>query len=406
MATPTPGTVTASAGSATLYVGRSAPNVDGTFSSVTLLSSDSVAPYNTADQTLLLDLHGSGTPETTVGLHYEAICDSLLTYDTNNNFRWAAYHGYKDANNKDTTVVHPWDRQTDRPSGITIRQSFWMGWIDNGAGVPANANTGKLCLYTERRLDLMLDYMAATQPNLSATKWAIQGGSMGAIGALTYGIRRPNRFAALYPSRPRWRYYDGTGKAEVPDWLTATQLHGSADPVALWDRSTEGGNSWTHQDVLGYVSNSANPIPWIGWCVGRNDGYTPFTDHVDAVAALRARGAGFAFAWNNGDHSGGEIISQITASYVPGIFEVGKGYPVFTEHSLDQDPSVDLVGGINLNLKFRNVTESSGSWSCQVTNISAACTVNVKPKSSIYTGNPTPQLVTIPAANTWVTVSF
>ena len=130
------------------------------------------------------------------------------------------------------------------------------------------------------------------------------------------------------------------------------------------------------------------------------------------MAALRSASRGFAFYWNDGDHSvgagsgsGGQLF-RITDSYPFGRFELGKGYPIFSNHSLDSDPAVDLVGGINIGLKFRSVTESAGAWSCEVSHISSACTVDVSPYSATYTGDTTPKTVTVTAANAWTSVSF
>jgi hypothetical protein len=131
-----------------------------------------------------------------------------------------------------------------------------------------------------------------------------------------------------------------------------------------------------------------------------------FSDHVDAVIAMRAAKRGFAFVWNNGNHSTGSIISQITDSYPFGLFELGKGYPLFTSHSGDLDPAVDLVGGINEGLTFRNVVESAAGWSCEVTSILGARTVQVEPISDIYVTPVSKKTVTITAANAWASVSF
>jgi len=407
MATPTADSYTAASG-ATVRGGRAAPVAPPPgFSSVNIVSTDSVVPFTTPDQTMVLQLHGSGTAQTTSGINCSAACSSDLSYDTTNVFNFALVRGGVDSSGARITMVYPHDRQLPPYASGAIRESLWLGWIDSSPNVASNANTGKLCLYTEQRLDAMLAWIEANQAaNLSPTKRYLTGGSMGGWGTMTYGVRRADKFAALYPSRPRWRSSETAGAVAVFSWATAIQRYLFGASPALWDRASPAGTVQSHLDIIAYASNTANTMPWVGWCVGRNDGYMPFQDHIDAVAAMRATGRGFAFVWNDGNHGSGDILSQITASYPYGMFELGKGYPVFSEHSLDGNPAVDLTGGINAGLSFRNVTESAGAWSCQVTHISSACTVKVKPKSPIYTGNPTPQLVTIPGANTWVTVSF
>lgn len=376
----------------------------GYFASVTPGVNDGNGPPSTAGQTLVVELHGSGTAWPFQGQRYEAALAGGLEYLTDTTFSFAIsvmspQMGFPVA------VVRPWDRQGAYPNA-SRRESYWLGWTDG-------PDAGALRLYTERRLDAMMAHIDATMPHFSTTRRCLAGGSMGAWGTMSYGLRRPNKFAALYPSRPRWRSSAVAGQVTIPSWtnaVTPSYAFASAPPLVAADG---GGSSATHLDHIAYVANTANEIPFIAWCTGRNDGYKPFQDDIDAVAALRAAGRGFMFYWNDGNHSAGaRELFELFPVHPVGTFELGKGYPVFSEHSLDENPAVDLVGGINLGLQFRNVVESAGAWSCEVRQISttfrvgAACTVKVKPKSSIYLGNPAPQLVTIPAANTWVTVSF
>ena len=404
-ATPTADVYSANSG-ATVRGGRAAPVAPPPgFASVNLVSS---VPYTTPDQSMVLQLHGSGTAQTTNGLNYQAACSSDLSYDTTNVFNWAMVRGGVDNSGARVTMVYPWDRQLPNYASGFIRESFWEGWVDSSPNVAANANTGKFCLYTEQRLDAMLAWIEANQAaNLSATKRYLTGGSMGGWGSMTYGVRRAAKFAAIYASRPRWRWSETAGGVSGMSWLDAIHRYPDGTSPALWDRASPAGTLQSHNDIIAYASNTANTMPWVGWSCGRNDGYMPFQDHIDAVAAMRAAGRGFCFAWNDGTHGATTgLDSAILTSYPYGAFELGKGYPVFSEHSLDGNPAVDLTGGINYGLSFRNVVETSGTWSCQVMHNASACTVKVKPKSSIYTGNPSPQLVTIPGANTWVTVTF
>lgn len=383
----------------------SAAAVVGSFASVTLDTTDANAPSATANQVVIVELHGSGTAAPTVGAKYLAdMTTGGLGYSTDTTFRFALANGGT-IDGRPVCMVRPWDRQGSYPSGDR-RESYWMGWTDG-------PDTGQMRLYTEHRLDRMIEWIEANQANLSATRWALTGGSMGGWGTMTFGIRRPDIFPAIWPDRPRWRSCETTGSVRIPSWAVAVTpaYTFAAAPDLVTD---DGGTSTAdHMDIIAYVSNTSNPVPWIGWHIGRLDGYMPFQDHIDAVAALRAAGRGFAFYWNNDAHSVNNYrAAEITGSYPMGLFERGKGYPVFSEFSLDDDPAVDLVGGINVGLNFRNVTETTGTWSCEVryqgtlTRAQQACTVKVKPKSSIYTGDPLPQSVSLPAAAGWATVSF
>lgn len=402
MATPTADVYTAPTGTAVVRCGMAAPPLaPPVFSSVVQLTSGTNAPFADLGQTLILNLHGSGN--TLVALAESRVMNGILNpasawgaYQTDTVFLWKELNAGIQAGNRGVNV---WPNDKQPNNGANGRESDWCGWTDG-------PDAGKLRLYTERRLDALLDHLL-TGPKFSATKRVLTGQSMGGWGTMSYGIRRAHIFPAIYANMPRWRYSQVAGQVSVHSWtvpITPTYPVGSAPLLVPED----GGYSVAeHYDHIARVSNTANAVPWIGWVIGKNDGYMPWQDHVDAIAALRAAGRGFAVNWNLGNHGGQPSIETIFASYPRGLFELGKGYPLFTEHSLDADPATADVGGINVGLSFRNVTETAGTWSCQVTHLTSACTVKVKPKGSVvYLGNPAAQLVMIPSANTWVTVSF
>jgi pimeloyl-ACP methyl ester carboxylesterase len=348
-------------------------------------------PYNTPNQVLLISLHGSGGANTSVGKQLDAACSARLTYGGHDTFHFS-YSRWDLAN---FTIVRP----VDNYAGA---ESYWMGFLDTGDNL--------VRLTTERRLDVMVRWVDLNVPNLDLTRRVLTGGSMGGWGSLRYGLRRPKLFASIYPDRPRWRYASGSTYG-VP--TLATGEAGSGTTTSFTDTTSPylvpedgSGKITRYMDMISYVADTNNDIPWVGWCLGRQDGFANFADHVDAVIAMRAAKRGFAFAWNNGDHSTGSILAQIRQSYEYGTFKLGQGYPLFTNHSGDQDPAVDLAGGINIGLSFRNVVESAGAWSCEVTSVLGARTVTVEPISKTFTATVTPQVVSIPAANTWVSVNF
>jgi len=371
------------------------------FDSVDLVASQANPPSAAANKIVILNLHASGGDPTGSGLLYEAACSGQLAYSTSTTWRFAL-QGKTDSQTAlaPGMQIRPLDRAGTYPDSA-VRQSYHMGWVvDFGTGAVA------LRLASERRMETLMRWVDDNVAGLHPTKRCATGDSMGAWGSLRFAIRRPDLFAAVYPDRPIWRW-NATGRFQAPRWdINSAALYdpGTTPPLSAVDGS---GTLQSHMDLIAYVQSGA-PIPWIGWCVGREDGFMAFSDHVAAVVALRARRAGFAFVWNNGNHSTGSILAQIINSYPFGLFELGKGYPRFENCSLDEDPAVDLEGGINVGLTFRNVVESATGWSCEVTHISSACTVDVSPISPIYPNGNTvmPITVTIPAANSWVPVSF
>lgn len=361
------------------------------FEPPSILSEDTTVPYtHIPNQLLVISLHGSSGSDLIYGRQYSAACHGRLAFGSENTFRFSTARGAGNGFATDVTLLKPVDR-------YTTSESQWMGFV-----VPPSVQSNKV---TVHRIDRLLEWAAQNVPNIDATKWYLTGGSMGGWGTLALGIRRANLFSAIYPDRPRWR------GASTPDNIHVSTygVGWSNVPRASapdFSAAEGGGNTRDYLDHIAYAANTSNDIPWIGWCLGRLDGFANFEDHVTAVAALRAAGRGFAFAWNNGNHGEGSILAQITQSYPFGTFRLGVGYPLFTNHSGDQDPAVDLIGGINIGLSFRNVVESAGSWSCEVTSVLGARTVDVKPISKIFTASIAPQTINIPAANTWVPVTF
>lgn len=328
----------------------------------------------------------------------------------NTPFKWSASNGgvtstYLGGPTVPVYKIFPRDMIDGMPNDRNIvnttgyGETYWVG--------TANWNGRAFDLHTERKVDAMMTWLKANTPVASQTRWYATGDSMGGWGGGTYSMRRPQFFGAVFLQTPRWRYHGTQAALQVHlnDFQQAfppkVYAYESAPSLPTGVRIVD------HVNCIAYASNPANPMTWVGWTIGRLDDFVLFSEHVAMITAMRAGGRGFAVAWNNGGHgSQPNIDSYIKNSYPPGLFEVGKGYPVFTNHSLDNDPAVDLIGGINLGLSFKDVVETASGWSCLVTNINAACTVTVRPKSTIFTASVTPVTVTIPSAATWVPVSF
>jgi hypothetical protein len=361
------------------------------FTSVSVVQTDQYAPVQGTNQRWNLNLHGSGGAQLAHGDQMDIVVDETMGHVAGQVFRLAAEK--KVIGTETTAQLEPADRVwLTRPGYLTNTwmETLWRGYIlDNNTTSPAVP-------YTERRLDAAIAYARATKyPWLSATKVTASGGSMGAWGMMTYALRRPQVFAAIFASRPRWR------DINYADWAVgfARDYHGN--PMA----DVAGQTVAQRQDHVTYVTDPANAIPFLVFALGRADGYGKFSDFTDAIAALRATGRGFACYWNAGNHSDPDIVNMTQlGSYQKAMFEIGVGYPVISRSSLDNDPAVDQVGGINLGFSWTNVVETATAWSCDLANALGAVTVTVAPHSSIFPGAP-PQTVTIPAGQS-VHLSF
>jgi pimeloyl-ACP methyl ester carboxylesterase len=355
------------------------------FKSVSVVSTSSFPATATTGQRIEMNLHASGGGNFTFGTRYEAICHANMSKEVDESFIFHVQDGSPNST-PDYIMVRPIDVAPDGPGGTM--ETLWFGYSHAPAVETAHP-------YTEEKLDALYRWVIANHPQANSSKVTLAGHSMGAWGGLSYGLRRPEMYAAIFVTLPRWK---GSTLADYEIGFATT-------PPPGIPMSDTGEPFATRMNMITHVADTDNQIPFLAWAIGKNDAFSPFQDHIDAVAALRAANRAFVFSWNNGDHSSGaDAYPAITATYSPADFELGVGYPIFSNSSLDDDPSTDLVGGINLGFRWRSVVESASGWSCEVSNSLGAVTVDVSPRSDIYLDGGT-ETVVIPAG-TWVAVSF
>jgi hypothetical protein len=362
----------------------------GHFRSVTLLEQIS-QPVDSmpADTPLRLVLHDDGEWETGSGRQLYARVDTSLSSVDNEPFRFMLQFDGEEFQ------IYP-------HAGLNMPSGESTGPVGNWWGY--STNTGAAYDYQLRRIEQLMAWCDANYPAASYTKRVIEGRGIGAASAINYASRRPGTFAAVFASRPNWRYGPTFGSFVLYDRLLdaeVTYLTGETPPVDGFSGTYE-----THSDMISYAESSFNKMPFVAWCAGKNDANVQWQDQLDAVEAMRNNRRGFVFAWNSGDETTGDILSSTVIPALAGIsFDSGVGYPVFSNSSLDDDPNIDSSGGINLGHIWRNVVETADSWSCEVSHLYGAATVDVIPYSEVFTHTVQPISVSM-AQNEWVPVVF
>jgi hypothetical protein len=355
------------------------------FKSVTQVSSASFPPtFSPTGQRVEMSLHASGGGTFTFGNRYEAVCTTEMSKNDDETFIFHTQDG-SGSGTPDYLLLRPIDVAPD--AGGTM-ETLWFGYAHGPGTETAHP-------YTEVKLDALYKWALSNNPQVNRNKVTLSGSSMGAWGGLSYGLRRPTMYAAIFVTLPRWR------ATTLADYET-----GFATPPPSGILMSDTGELFSDRmNMIDYVGDTENDIPFLAWAIGKNDGFSPFQDHIDAVAALRAANRAFVFSWNEGNHGAGiDAWPAVTATYSTANFELGVGYPIFSQSSRDNLLS-EAVGGINLGFRWRTVVETANSWSCEISNSLGATTVTVRPFSSIYTGSGTAQTVVIPAG-TWLAVSF
>lgn len=262
----------------------------------------------------------------------------------------------------------------EHPSGTRALETYWFGYLC----VPQHASHPEPRAYsfTERRQEWIIDWVIQRYA-VDPERITASGGSMGAWGSTTYGLRHPERFAAVFPNRPRTRQRGLPSLVGNPD---------KGKSVFMDDGKTD---YFKRMDMVTFAAEHAADLPFFGWCCGRRDGFATWQEQIDMVKSLTAARHGFAFAWNDRDHSSGsQPMAQIAKYYPPEKFARNRSYPAFSNSSLDQklgngDPKDgDLEGGINLGFLWKDLTDEERRWSVRLANdlAKSAMTVDVTPR--------------------------
>lgn len=269
-------------------------------------------------------------------------------------------------------VVKPRDAiESDNPKGGG-HQSLWFGYY----GVPqwSTQREPRAYPFTERRLLWMLAW-AQQHYQTDPERVYVSGQSMGGWGTATFALRHPERFAAVFPLLPRFRQHTLPG---LPPKRGQRPL--------MDDGKTP---YFERMDMVRFVGEHRADLPFIGWAIGRRDGFATFGQQVEMVKALTAARHGFAFAWNNGGHSAGtKPIEDVYKYYPPDRFRRNLSYPAFTRSSIDDDPGDGdaargaMEGGINLGFVWKDPADEPDRWAVSFSNVLAhdPMTVDVTPR--------------------------
>jgi len=330
---------------------------------------------------LLLSLHASsagGGPPDERSDYYELFGNASMGYHDGLQTAFGVQEWRLPAGNQlrlvaRDTLVHP--------NGAQGFETFWFGYHVVPQWSAASA-APRAYPYTETRLDWMLQW-AIARYGADPNRIYAEGTSMGGWGTMSYALRRPERFAALFPMLPRMRHLAVPNL--VPGSPTSFTKAAGANPLMPDDTT----RYFDRMDAVAYVAARHDDLPFIGWSIGRKDGYATWIEQVDFVKAMKANHHGFAFAWNNGNHSTGiEPMTIVRQDYRPELFARNKSYPAFGNSSIDDDlgngdpANGALVGGINLGFAWDDIIDQPQQWSVRLSNrlAQARMTVDVTPR--------------------------
>lgn len=268
------------------------------------------------------------------------------------------------------------------PDGDGVVETCWFGYLCKPFGAK---HDGPLAYpFTENRLEWMVKWLIQRY-KADPQRVYSSGQSMGGMGSTQFSFRHPELFAAVYPRLGRVRQ---TWLPSVAEGVTRSIQKARWDkPAPMMDDGKL--DYFTRMDTVLWASQHHEDLPFYGWCFGKTDTVAPWTDNAEMVKALTENHHGFAFAWNEHGHSsaGAKSMQEVVKYYPPTKFARNLSYPAFGNSSINSVMGAtreegDMVGGINLGFDWKDVVDTPGKWSANISNELAReqMTVDVTPR--------------------------
>jgi hypothetical protein len=207
------------------------------------------------------------------------------------------------------------------------------------------------------------------------------------------GLKRPELFAALYPTGPKCRAtavygWPRINRQNPTEEIPAAKLAEiGGKPPMLPDGQAR---FFDYLDLVAFVEQTHRDLPFpcfIGGREGRKPwaGYAPWEDNVAMVKALTRNRHGFGFGWDNKGHGSARVqFEKLKQYYPPQLFALNRSYPAFGNSSIDDDlgPNGPDEGYVNVGFAWKDVVDEAGKWSATISNgeAKADMTADVTPR--------------------------
>ncbi len=281
------------------------------------------------------------------------------------------------------------------PEGLRGVENLWFGLLcqPNWSADPL----ARAYPFAELRVEWLVKW-AIEKYGADPMRICMGGQSMGAWGTFSIGLKRPELFAALYPTGPKchqWLlsgigdpnriYLRGpTREKNIPE-ADLRKLGGK--PPMLPDGKTE---FFDYLDLIAYVEKTHGDLPFACFIGGRQGrkpwaGYAKWENMVAMVKALQKNRHGFGFGWDNKGHGSAKTQFEKLKQYYPWhIFALDQSYPAFSNSSLDDDigPDGPDEGYVNLGFRWHDVVDEEGRWAAAIGNgeVKGDMTADVTPR--------------------------
>jgi len=322
---------------------------------------------------LCLRLHGSGGRQAPLGDYWAYWGDSTMGHQDGIQSAFSIYEdqGRGISSGGRQLILTPQDAVWSL-NGNFQSETFWYGYKD----IPMSATDPTPHIYpiTQAKLASILPWVInhyGADPN----RIYGSGQSMGGFGQVTWSLRQPNLFAAMFLRIPL-----------LGSWLRAPSLidvspRGAPSTVKTANDTLPDGTLYNDAtNTPAWVARDCSRnLPYLSWSSGRNDrgveNHGMWASAVQMANALRHCHYGFSFVWGNGVHDSATANLENTLLAQYGVaFARNISYPAFSNFSLDNNygngtsTDGDPSGCVNCGWTWNVTSDTATSWSCSFTN--------------------------------------
>lgn len=288
-------------------------------------------------------------------------------------------HGMKPTNWTEKTAITL--IPDDNTNGMPFKSNaWWFGYSDQIGG---NLRESVIENYTERRLLYTIKWVRANY-SIDPNRIYIRGISMGGTGAISFGMRHPEIFAAI--------------DAMVPQVNPSYKdLGWSLDKLeSIWGkrewrlRTLDGQSVWDRQNMTAYVKNHPEDLPFLKVISGKGDHLIQWGQIPPFFKMLQESRHGFCAFWGTGGHDD----SQTGAPKEYSRFSTYKirrneSYPAIYNLSVNSNPgdgsyiSGDPSGFMNAGFDWKILKDSANEWKVLLTPVDPKvkhCSLDLTPR--------------------------
>ena len=240
--------------------------------------------------------------------------------------------------------------------------TWWYGCCENYPDV----SSGTVRNYTEQMLLSEIDWLKENY-HVDENRVFVQGGSMGASGALSFGLRHPEVFAAILAMVPQVDPGDPSAgfQGQLEDiWGSVEDNLPTNDGIGVWDR----------MDMASFVGSHTEDLPFVKVFNHKNDTTLPwpavpgFYDNLD-----ESRHAAI-IAWGQNGHSAStlDLPQEFAGFNIYNNIRRNRSCPVINNSTGNQDPGNgdpmdgDDIGQMNSGYEWQILADSPAGWSVSI----------------------------------------